>query len=202
MSELVAAFKDINQKAEAFRKESQATIRRVVFNLVLSVKQDGIVMTEKEASVFIADLADKAGGGQAKFLANTEVSQAKRILQCSIAEFAIARESYKGSDIKALADACPRVSNKGRKPATKPETAPKGETVPATKPETAPNGETVPATKPETAPNGETQKAAAVVLRSRLDFLLQITGKNKGTQWTAAHASAKAAIEALETLGL
>ena len=189
ISELVAAFKDINQKAEEFRKEATATIRRVVFNLVLSVKQDGVVMAESEAAVFISGLADKAGGGQAKFLSGSETSNVKRILQCSIADFEKARDAYKGNDLKTLADACPRVSNKGRKAATKPEAAP--EAAPASKPEAAP----APA-------QSETAKAAAVVLRSRLDFLLQITAKNKGTQWLAAHASAKAALEAFESLGL
>lgn len=196
MQELVAAFKDINEKAEAFRAESKKTIRRVTFNLVLSVKTDGIVMTEAEAARFISDLADKAGGGQAKFLSNEETSQAKRILQCSLADFAKARETHKGSDLRVLANACPTVSNKGRK------AKPKGETAPETK-----AGETAPAQAPAQAPapapiQSEAAKAAVIVLRSRIDFLLQICAKNKGLQWQAAFASAKAASEALEALGL
>ena len=190
MAELVAAFRDINEKAEVFRKESQATIRRVVFNLVLSIKNDGVVMTESEASAFISGLADKAGGGQAKFLSGSETSNAKRILQCSIAEFKKARESYQGNDLKTLADACPRVSNKGRKTKDKAgENAPKA-------------GENAPKAGENAPSQSEAFNAAVVVLRSRIDFLLQITAKNKGQQWLAAHASAKAALEAFESLGL
>ena len=206
VSEFIAACMDVNAKAEEFRKAAKSTIRRVTFNLVLSIKGDSVVMTEAEADKFMADLSEKAGKGDAAFLGTAETSQAKRILRASMADFAKAREIHKGCDLKALAEACPTVSTKGRKGKGKGKgkgETQQGETQQGETQAQAPKGETQAQAQAQ-APKGETEsfKAAVVVLRSRIDFLLQITGKNKGVQWQAAHASAKAASEALEALGL